>query len=234
MDNTVTDRTLKKAHAFGFTLFEILISIFIFSVIVTTIFGSYRAVFSSTEAINTGMAAFEMIGGGLDRMSIDIASASVTSYPGYQPPEMNHPPDPHRIVGDQGPFADSRFGRLRLASFAHLPMGKDQTGGIAQIIYYVQPIDEDRYVLKRADHLPPFPDPDEPGNDPILIENLKSLTFTYYDHEGNEYDTWDSESRENNFATPTAVKIQVETGDDSISYFFETMVKFPVVRVPRG
>jgi general secretion pathway protein J len=228
-------RILKaRTHDTGFTLFEILISIFIFSVIVTTIFGSYRAVFSTTEAMNAGMAAFEMVGGGLDRMSVDITSACVALDPGYQPPEGDDPPDPFRVVGDPGDLGGSNFARLRFASFAHMPMGKDRTGGIAQIVYYAQRLEEDQTVLKRADHLSPYPDmAEEPGNDPILIENLKALKFTYYDHEGTEHESWDSESREFKYATPEAVKIEVEVGDDSVSFSFQTMVEFPVVREPR-
>ncbi|MBW2644286.1 MAG: prepilin-type N-terminal cleavage/methylation domain-containing protein [Deltaproteobacteria bacterium] len=36
----------------GFTLIEILIAIFIFAIIVTTIFGSYNSVFTGVEVIN--------------------------------------------------------------------------------------------------------------------------------------------------------------------------------------
>ena len=217
----------------GFTLLEILIAIFIFSVIVTTIFGSYRAVFSTTEALSSGMASFETIGTCLDRMSVDISSACVAIFPGYQQPKGNEPPDPYRILGDQGASSDGNFPRMRFASFAHMPMGKDRTGGIAQIVYYVEPTEDGRHVLKRSDHLAPYPDMDEPGNSPILLENLKSLKFLYYDHEGTEHDTWDSESREFNYATPRAVKVRVEIGDDSVSFFFETVINFWVMREPR-
>lgn len=222
-----------RGHESGFTLFEILIAAFIFSVIVTTIFGSYRAVFSTTEALNSGMEAFEMVSGSLDRMGIDITSTCVAIFPGYHPPKGDTPPDPYRIVGDAGELTDGDFARLRFASFAHMPMGTDRSGGIAQIVYYVEPMEENRHVLKRADHLPPYPDMEEPGNDPILIENLKSLKFLYYDAEGTEHETWDSESQEFKYATPSAVRIKVEIGDHSGSFFFETMVNFPIVREPR-
>ncbi len=222
-----------RLHESGFTLFEILIAIFIFSVIVTTIFGSYRAVFSTTEALNAGMASYEMVGGGLNRMSLDITSACVATAPGYQPPKGDSPPDPFRIVGDEGSLADGNFGRLRFASFAHIPMGKDRTGGIAEIVYYAAVLEDGSHVLKRADHLPPYPDMNTPGSDPVVIEHLKSIRFLFYDHEGIEHETWDSESREFNYATPAAVKIRVEIGDDSVSFFFETMVEFTVGREAR-
>ncbi|AOY57970.1 MULTISPECIES: PulJ/GspJ family protein [Desulfococcus] len=222
-----------RFHHAGFTLFEILIAIFIFSIIVTTVFGSYRVVFSTTDRIHSDMTSYEMIGGAIERMTADITSACITLPPGYQPPKGDDPPDPYRIVGDQDALGSDGFARLRFASFAHMPMGKDRTPGIAQIVYYVQHIENDRYVLKRADHLSPYPDTENTGNDPILVENLKSIKFLYYDHEGTEHDTWDSESRQFKYATPAAVKIQGEIGDDSVSFFFETMVSFPVVREPR-
>jgi len=229
MAETMKDRF----HHSGFTLFEILIATFIFSVIVTTIFGSYRAVFSTTDRIHSGMTSYEMIGSALDRMAADIRSACVALPPGYQPPKGDDPPDPYRIIGDQGSLGSDGFGRLRFTSFAHMPMGKDRTGGIAQIVYYVQILEDDRHVLKRADHLSPFPDVENTGNDPVLIENLKSLKFIYYDHEGTEHEAWDSESRQFRYATPTAVRIKGEIGNDNVSFFFETMIEFFVVREPR-
>ena len=226
--------TLKiRVRECGFTLLEILMAAFIFSIIATTIFGSFRAVFSTTETLHSGMEAFEMVSGSLDRMTSDITSACVATSPGYFPPKGENPPDPYRIVGDSGPLVEGDFARLRFASYAHLPMGKERPGGIAQIVYYVEPAEENRYVLKRADHLPPYPDLEEPGNDPILIEGIKSLKFLYYDTEGTEHETWDSESQEFKYATPTAIRIRVEIGDDSGSFFFETMVNLPIVREPR-
>ena len=44
----------------GFTLVEILVSILIFGIIVTTVFGSYRSVISSSQTINRGMNSYSM------------------------------------------------------------------------------------------------------------------------------------------------------------------------------
>jgi prepilin-type N-terminal cleavage/methylation domain-containing protein len=49
-----------KIQDIGFTLLEILIAIFIFSVIVTTIFASYNSVFSNSKTIDQG--AFQKSG----------------------------------------------------------------------------------------------------------------------------------------------------------------------------
>lgn len=62
---------------FGFTLIEILIAIFIFAIVVTTIFGSYRSVFGDVETLGKGTALYEMARNCLERM-FDL------SYPTYQ------------------------------------------------------------------------------------------------------------------------------------------------------
>ena len=54
---------------------------------------------------------------------------------------------------------------------------------------------------------------------------------SYYDDEdGEPHETWDSESRQIKYATPRAVQVRLEIGDESNSIFFETMIEFPVYR----
>ena len=43
----------------GFTLLEIMVAIFIFAIVITTVFGSFRAVFSSAGAVGGDVAVFE-------------------------------------------------------------------------------------------------------------------------------------------------------------------------------
>lgn len=105
----------------GFTLLEILIAIFIFAIIVTTIFGSYRSVFSDTDAINKDMTAYAMARNCLNRMIIDLQSVHLHLPPDYAPPDFDDPPDPFRIVGETSDIKGSGFPRLRFASLAHLP-----------------------------------------------------------------------------------------------------------------
>ena len=60
---------------------------------------------------------------------------------------------------------------------------------------------------------------------------MKSVVFTYYDNEGTAHDTWDSESKDVAYATPKAVNILLEVGEEeSASMVFETMVMLPVIR----
>ena len=83
----------------GFTLLEILIAIFIFSVIVTTIFASYNSVFSNSESIDQGITTYEMSKNCLNRMAIDLKSIHVSLPPEYVHPDFDDPPDPFINLG---------------------------------------------------------------------------------------------------------------------------------------
>ncbi len=226
---------LKKKNA-GFTLLELLIAISIFAVLATIVYSSLNAVLSKNNAIKGGVAVFEMAKNCLSRMSQDLTSIYVTQYPEYETPNMENPPDPYRIVGEQEFSGAANFPKLRFASTAHLPISTDATAGLAEIRYYVEKTEDsdDGYVLKRGDT--PFPyDIDVDGyledrNDPILCEGIESLDFTYYDAEGNTHETWDSDSPSQKYATPRAVMISLTVKTKNGSHSFSTRVDIPVFR----
>lgn len=227
-----------KNNPRGFTLLEILLAILIFSIVVTTIFGSFSAVFSSADALHKGTTLYEMGKNCLARMTADLRELYVIRSPLYTKPGFDSPPGAYRVFGDSGYTVDGTFSRMRFASFAHLPFGENREEGIAEIIYYVAPTREGEAVLRRADSLFPyerFKDNrlEERGSDPILCGGVKSLVFTYFDDEGTEYEYWNSESEEFDYATPRAVKIALEIGspdNDLSSLSFETMIAFRTFR----
>jgi len=222
---------MKKISSRGFTLIEILLSIFIFTILITTIFGSYRAIFSSADSINGKIASYETANNCLNRMVMDLKAAYILQPPGYSVPTFDSPPDPYRMKGDSQYTGNETFPRFRFTSSANLFPRKNMRKGIAEIIYYVEYIDDKQYVLKRAENLPPYSKVFEFSNkDPVLCEYIKSLEFTYFDDEGIEHESWDSESSEHKYATPCAMKIKLETGNDSGSLFYETMIDFPFYR----
>ena len=223
-------RSINQQPSAGFTLLEILIAIFIFGIIVTTIFGSYRLIFSDTDVIHKDMMSYAMARIYLNRMILDLQSVHLRLPPDYAPPDFADPPDPFRIVGETSDIEGSSFPRLRFASPAHLPLGENKPGGIAEIVYYVQPAGESKYILKRSDNLYPFLGFQEKTNDPILCENIKTLTIKYYDQEGAEYELWNSDSEIYGYATPKAIEIKLELDTGSGSLPFATMVTLPVRR----
>lgn len=222
---------LKHNHKTGFTLLEIMISIFIFSIIVTTVFASYRSVFFSKDKIDAGLDLYGMAGSCLNRLSLDLSGITIVQVPQYAKPELDSTPDPYRVVGDQSDLPGADFPRLRLTSRSHVPLDGSAHESVSEIIYYVLEDEESSYSLRRSDRLYPYETPEGRANDPVLCERLKALVFTYYDNEGETHDTWDSESKDVGYATPKAINVRLEIGDeDAVSKVFETMVMLPVVR----
>jgi general secretion pathway protein J len=222
---------LKHSHKAGFTLLEIMISILIFSIIITTVFASYRSVFFSRGKIDASLDLYGMAGSCLNRISLDLSGIVIAQVPEYAKPEFDSTPDPFRVVGDRSDLSGADFPRLRLTSRSHVPLDGSTHEGVAEIIYYVSEDEESGYILRRSDRLYPFEPPVEQAGDPALCEKVKSLVFTYYDNEGEVHDTWDSESEDVAYATPKSINMRVEVGEkDSVSMVFETMVMLPVMR----
>ncbi len=209
---------------------EILLAFLILGIVVTTILASFNAVFSTTDTLKNSSQYFNMAKNCLNRMTLDLEALYVQQQPLYKPPDFDDPPDPYRIEGSTTDVGGTSFATIRFTSSAHIPLEKSKRGGIAEIIYYVQAKNEGQLVLKRADHLYPYPEFEEKGGDPALCNNLKSLEFKYIDADGSESDEWDSDSDDYGYATPAAVRIQLEVGNETTSYDFETTIRLAVQR----
>jgi len=214
----------------GFTLMEILLAFLILGIVLTTILASFNAVFSTTDTLKNSSRYYDMAKNCLNRMSLDLGALYITQPPLYKPPDFDDPPDPYRIVGSYNDIGGTSFAKIRFASNAHILLNKSVKRGVAEIVYYVQSQDDGQQVLRRGDHLYPYPPFEENRGDPVLSEHVKSLAFKYYDAEGSESEEWDSDSNEYGYATPAAIGIQLEIGDESVSYNFETTVRFAVNR----
>ncbi len=213
----------------GFTMLELLLAIFLFGTLITILFGSFNFLLSSGEAIKESEIYYEMGKTCLERMADDLETIHV-SVSEYIEPDFTEEPDIFRIVGESSYAGADSFSTLRFASFAHLPMGQSQQEGIAEIVYYVQETSDRQYVVRRRDRLKLDEEFEESNMDPILCERVKSLQFTYFDQEGEEQQTWDSESFEEDYETPKAIHILLELGDEENTYTFETAVSLPVWR----
>ncbi len=222
---TISGLQMPLTSTRGFTLMEILLAFLILGIVVTTILASFNAVFSTTDTLKHSSRYHDMAKNCLNRMTLDLGALYISQPPLYKPPNFDDPPDPFRIVGSSNEIGGISFASIRFASNAHIPLNKSIKRGVAEIVYYVQGKDDGQQVLRRADHLYPYPPFEENSGDPVLSEHVKSLAFKYYDSEGSEFEEWDSDSEEFDHATPSAIKIQLEIGDESVSYNFETTVR---------
>jgi general secretion pathway protein J len=179
-------------------------------------------------------ALFDMGRTCMRRITQDLESLFVLERPLYKQPGINTPPDPYRFQGSADTLRGTKMAKLRFTSYAHVPLGKSMRDGVAEIVYYVQESPAGGLRLKRADHLYPYPRFEERSTDPVLCENLKSLTIDYVDAEGTVSDSWDSESQKFGNATPVMVAIRLEIADANDAYVFQTSVPLPLVRRKSG
>jgi general secretion pathway protein J len=215
----------------GFTLIEILIAIFILAVVVSLVVSAFNGIFSNADAINLGSDLYEMGTAGLDRMAVDLKAMHVLQYPRYSPPDMSdEKPEIYRVKGETRSVGSHTFAWLRFTSMAHLPLNHDNREGIAQIVYYVQQTAAGDYVIRRQDKLYPYPDFEESDTDPVLCEQVREFSLTYYDTKGGEYEAWDSQSDDTEYGTPRAVGIKLVLGDEAAPYTFSTQISLPVYR----
>ena len=224
--HATSDRTREG----GFTLMELFLAIVILSLVVTTVLASYNAVFSTTHQLEDSANIYEMAKNCLRQMTVDLESIYITRPPIYRRPEFDDKPSDFRIVGLSKDLSGTGFAQLRFTSRAHLALENSHRRGIAEIVYYVQAKEDGSQVLKRSDNLYPYPQFEERGTDPTLCEHVKSLAFTFLDGEGSENDSWDSEADAFDYATPRAIGIELEIGDETQSHTFKTLVRLPVYR----
>lgn len=223
-----------KDTATGFTLLEILLAMLIFAVVITTVFGSYGAVFFNAGDMDQDVKVHEMAQTCLDRMIQDLYAIYVPVPPEFKPPGINDPPSVYQIAGESVLLQNAAYATLRFTALAHLPLEETGRDGIAEIRYYVQPTADGQVVLRRSDALYPFGSFVEKGSDPILCRQVRSLKFIYYDREGNEFDHWNSDSGDFQFATPRAIRIRLELENSPQAVTLETLVTLPVFREKIG
>lgn len=218
----------------GFTLMEILVAVLILGLVVTTVLSSFNMVFSNAETLEASATMFDMGRTCLLRITRDLENIFLLEKPFYKLPAIDGPLDIYQLKGSIENLGGTRLARLRFTSRAHVPLDRSLSGGIAEIVYYVQPVAGGALRLKRADNLHPYPKFEERSIDPVLCENVKSLAFEYVDAEGKAFETWDSESPQFGFATPVMITVKLEIGDRIETYGFQTTVALPLARPKSG
>ena len=169
----------------GFTLIELLIAMAIFAIVVSTVYGAYRATFtvihgseSRMELSRRGQVAMERIGDDL---------RSLVAGPGGE------------LRGERVMNSGTRSDRLTFVSAAHLALSrKDSQAGRAVIGYSAEPDEKGGLLnLYRLDRvlLPGMERERERSETPgeILAQGLKEVSFSYVDADGRETEEWDSD-----------------------------------------
>ncbi len=214
----------------GFTLVEIIVAMFVFAILASTLFGSFNFLFKNVDALKDAGVVHEMASRCIVRFIMDLESARITPRAFYTVADSMGDSDPFRIVGGPDiPGSDGEPG-LRFSSSAHLPFYGGPEEGTAEIVYYFDRNDDGSGVLRRADRIF-FEEPFEASeNDPVICESAESVSFAFFDGEGNRSEHWDSDSEAFYYTTPASVEIRLRVSGKSGSFDFGTRASIPVVR----
>jgi general secretion pathway protein J len=209
----------------GFTLLELLLSIFVFSIVITTVYGSYSTTFKNVQK-SESLAKTE----GQARVILERLEADLESTFGGEGGLME---------GEQVDNNGKRADRLSFTSTAHLRFNrKDTYAGITTISYSAEE-DEEKGLLSlyRLDSPLRTTENDsveEEEKGELLGENLKEFKLTYINEEGDEQDSWqgdDGEEQEGQEKSepklPVMIKIELRFGDpvdEESSRLFRTAV----------
>ena len=224
------DDSGSRLQTSGFTLMEILVAIFLMSMVMTALFTAFNAIFGVNEPLEKGAIVHDMAKNCMSLITADVMSVYTTQPPLWKKPDFDEDPDPYRVKGELVSVETETFPRLKFSSLNHISFGELRNQGIAEIVYYVTASQDRGFVLKRFDSLYPHEAFEERDLDPVICTHIRSLEIRYYDEGGEEYDHWDSETDEFGYATPTSLLIKMALGDPKNIYIFETRVAVPLCR----
>jgi len=222
---------MRYSKARGFTLLELLIAITMLVIVLTTLYGSYRSILTRNPWIESDIQSQEMVRTCLNQMLADLGAAYIVPSSEYKPPQSSDPPNPYRMIAENLSTGKKNFPRLGFSSLFHLRLGDRRQQDIAHIVYYVQPLPSGAFVLRRSETLYPYPPFKENPADPVLCKAIRSLSYTFYDSKGKEYQIWDSDSSDYGRQTPASIHITMELeARQGTSLKMETGLVLPAFR----
>ncbi|MGW8194168.1 MAG: PulJ/GspJ family protein [Desulforhopalus sp.] len=167
----------------GFTLMELLLAIFIFSIVVSSVYGAYRATFAIVDGAESRLKISNSAAVVLERISDDLTDI-VAGAGGY-------------FNGEQQDLLGSRGDKLTFVSTAHLVLTKNAvTSGWTMIEYLVEE-DEKNGMLQllrtETTLLPGLAAADIDQEKHIICRGLQEVRFSYLNENGTLEDEWLSE-----------------------------------------
>jgi prepilin-type N-terminal cleavage/methylation domain-containing protein len=212
----------------GFTLIELLLAIFIFAIVISSVYGAYQATFRITRGSEYQTEIAQQGGLVLARITADLESL-VLGKGGF-------------MEGAEHDVSGARGDSLSFLADAHVVLRKaDPPAGRAIIRYAALP-DAGSGLLKlyRADTIPrPGVEfREEEARQHLLCAGLKEVRFTYHDLQGNTSADWRSDDNSTGGNTggeqlpefPVLVEVELrfaESSSSERSTVFRTAVALP-------
>ncbi len=202
-----------SSYKHGFTLFEILITLFIFSVVVSSILYAYSGTFRVVQETEAAAEIYDQARIALERICEDLES---TYIPQEEATAEGGEAGPRKILflGEAAEIGDGAFDTLTFLSFAHIDLEKMASVlQPSEIVYYVRQDNRDApAVLYRSDTPLPQEKPVTGTGGFPLCEGLSAVDFTYYDHGGEAHESWDASEKGRTGRLPTRVGVVLQFG----------------------
>ena len=192
----------------GFTLLEVLLAFFIFSILFVTLYSSYSGSFKTITMTEARMELFRKAAITLERISEDLQASYISILP---PGSSGTPAKYTQFLGENNDMNGEDADSLRF--FARIPPLFDdeaeKTSG--QLVSYdvQEGSSENELVLLRSEY-PEFLNETEENEGLILCDSLQAVNFTYFDANGDAHENWDSDSDDFTEYLPRMVSISLE------------------------
>lgn len=200
----------------GFTLFEILITLFIFSVVMSTILYAYSGTFRVVQETEAATDVYDQARIALERICEDLES---TYIPRDAATVEGAEAGPEEILflGEAADSGTEPFDTLMFLSFAHMDFEKMASVlQPSEIVYYVKQDNPDApAVLYRSDTPLSQEKPMAGTGGFPLCGGLSAAEFTYYDREGEAHENWNASEKGRAQRLPTRVGVVLRFGSDT-------------------
>ena len=214
----------------GFTLLEILIALSIMSMVITIVFGAYASTFRIIEGAQDQSDAYQMARITLSRIQEDLECSVISKDSDVS----------FGFMGNNEQMDGREADTLSFLSSKHLVLDDDDHyAGNTRISFYVMKNEEEEkgLVLYRSDTPTTESPPDEKTGGLILCEKLHAFSLAYFDADGEELETWDSQDGEQKDKLPAMVTIRLDFLDQvnpEEPITFMTAVALPMAKTDDG
>ena len=192
----------------GFTLLEVLLAFFIFSILFVTIYASYSGTFRTINLTEKRMELYRKAAISLEKISEDLQS----TYISIQPPDsFGQPAGYTQFLGEDNDINGQEADTLNFFSRVQPLFSNEAEAVSGQLISYtvIQGSEENELVLLRSEKHEFLTEAEERGG-LVLCDGLQAINFIYYDDEGDAHEQWDSDSEEFNGNLPRIVSVMLE------------------------
>jgi general secretion pathway protein J len=214
-----------SASQTGLTLLEVLVSVSIFAVILSLLYGAYHAQMKTTDEIEDAARINQMVRAIFERMTKDLESA-VIRFPNIATVGLLGMKSEDRV--EDGLPAD----RIRFTSLSHLEPGDSRYQTDLCEIGYMLELDPEGpgFRLIRTDDPTPDGDMNSGGAMLELATSIGGLDFVFGDDAGNIINQWDDSELNRGGKAPSIITITITLLDRSgRGHRFTTSVRLRLI-----